>query len=93
MQDPHADPSSLRAKASSLRDSAEALRATSDRLTRRVDATPFEGPAAMRFRAAFAERRNRALTAAQRLDEVADRVHLEASRAEHRAAEHGPAGA
>jgi uncharacterized protein YukE len=85
MEDLQADPTAMRTRAAAMRQSAESLRALGQRIDRRVEGLRFEGPAAMRFRAAAAERSQRAMGAAHRLDELAERVQSEAVRAEQQA--------
>ena len=89
MEQQHHDVAAMRSRAAGIRQSADAVRALQDRLDRRVDALAFEGPAAMRFRASVSERSQRARRAAQRLDELADRIQAEANSLEHRAGGHG----
>jgi uncharacterized protein YukE len=87
MHDEHADPVTLRARAAAVRESAQSLRALGERLDRRVEHLAFEGPAAVRFRAAASERARRTRHAVHELDAVADRLHQEATRAEQQADE------
>jgi hypothetical protein len=82
-----ADPAALRTEAAAVRNSSESLRGLAERLDRRAETLAFQGPGALRFRAAIAERSRRATLAAQQMEELAERMQLEASRAEQQAAE------
>ena len=86
MEEHQHDVAAMRSRAAGIRQSADAVRTLHDRVDRRVDALAFEGPAAMRFRASVSERSQRARRAAQRLDELADRIHAEANSIENRGA-------
>jgi uncharacterized protein YukE len=60
--------------AAKLRTAADAVDEQSRRLDLRVDSVHFEGPAGRRFRAAMAERHQRAQRTVHRLQELAARV-------------------
>jgi uncharacterized protein YukE len=92
MHDPHVDPAAMRARAAAIRLNAESLRALGERLDRRVDGLVYEGPAAVRFRAAAVERSHRTRGAVRELDRMADRLQHEATRAEQQLADGRPHG-
>ena len=88
MQDQPTDVAAMRSRAAHIRQSADAVRALQERVDHRVDTLAFEGPGAVRFRSSLAERSQRARRAAERLDEIADRIHAEAARLEQHAGGH-----
>ena len=75
----HRDPAAAQAEAARLRAAAESVAQLQQRLDARVDALPFQGPAALRFRTAMAERSQRARRLAAELQDMADRT-LQVSR-------------
>jgi uncharacterized protein YukE len=70
----HRDPAAAQAQAARLRAAAEAVAQLQQRLDLRVDTLAFEGPAALRFRTAMADRSRRARRLADELQQTADRV-------------------
>lgn len=70
----HRDPAAAQAQAARLRTAAESVAHLQQRLDARVDALPFEGPAALRFRTAMSERSQRARRLAAELQDMADRT-------------------
>jgi succinylarginine dihydrolase len=69
---PSADPAAVRTLAARLRSDAERLHDQAQRLDHRLDALNFEGPAALRLRAAMTERKLRALAVAGELRELSE---------------------
>ena len=66
------DPGAMQAAAADLRLRADQVLETAQRLSGAVNGTVYSGPAGDRFRAADAARRERLVTAAYQLQDVAD---------------------
>lgn len=64
------DPAEARRQAALLRTAAETIETLVERLDRRFDSMDFEGPAAVRFRAAMEDRSRRARRAARDLEDL-----------------------
>jgi uncharacterized protein YukE len=79
MDSTNGDPAAMQAHAAKLRQAAETVQTHGRKLDHKVDSTHFEGAAANRFRAAMAERSARARTAADRLNDLAERVQARAA--------------
>jgi hypothetical protein len=69
---PLTDPAAVRTLAARLRADAEQLHEQAQRLEHRLDAVRFEGPAALRLRAAMAERKLRGAAIAGELRNLAE---------------------
>jgi uncharacterized protein YukE len=76
------DPAAMQAHAAKLRQAAESVQTHGRKLDHKVDSTHFEGARAARFRASMAERSARARTAADRLNDLAERVAARAANSE-----------
>lgn len=77
------DPAEIRRQAALLRSAAETIEILVERLDHRVDAMEFEGPAALRFRAAMEERGRRGHRAARELGELATTLLASAHHGHH----------
>jgi hypothetical protein len=85
-----ADPAGIRQQAELVRTTADSVEALIAHLDHDVQAMEFEGPAAMRVRAAFAERQHRARHVIGELREIAGHMMHEANVVEeHLARGHG----
>jgi uncharacterized protein YukE len=67
------DPAEIRRQAALLRSAAETIELLVQRLDHRVESMTFEGPAAVRFKAAMHDRRQRGNRVANELEELATR--------------------
>jgi hypothetical protein len=73
---PHTDPAAAAEVAARLRAAADQVDEQARRLDARLDDLTFQGPAALRLRAAMVERCLRATRVADALRELADRARL-----------------